>query len=160
MSPTVRVLLEVNGTVKEVDIEPRMLLADVIRGPFNHRGTHIGCEHGVCGACTVLLDGEPVRSCLTFGVQAVGHRIETVESLAEGQELNPLQSAMQRHHGLQCGYCTPGILMSLTALLRQEPHPSEARVREYLQGHLCRCTGYQTIVEAALDVGGQLEVVR
>lgn len=161
MNPMLRVSLEVNGTVEEVDVEPRTLLVDVIRGPLKQRGTHVGCEHGVCGACTVLLDGEPVRSCLTFGVQAASHRVETVESLAEGEDrLNPLQSAMQRHHGLQCGFCTPGILMSLTALLRQEPHPPEARIREYLQGHLCRCTGYQQIVEAALEVGGQPEAVR
>jgi aerobic carbon-monoxide dehydrogenase small subunit len=158
MNPTVRVSLEVNGTAKEIEVEPRTLLADAIRGSFGQHGTRIGCEHGVCGACTVLLDGEPVRSCLMFAVQADGHAVETVESLAEGNDqLNPLQSAMQRHHGLQCGFCTSGILMSLTALLRQDPHASEAHIREYLQGHLCRCTGYQQIVEAALDVSGRLD---
>lgn len=153
MNPLVKFELEVNGTSEEVEIEPRTLLADVLREKFGCKGTHLGCEHGVCGACTVLLDGEPVRSCLTLAVQAVGHRVETVESLAHPDgSLNELQESFQRHHGLQCGFCTPGILMSLTALFRSAGCPSEDQVREFLQGHICRCTGYQQIVEAALDV--------
>lgn len=158
MTDTVHVVLDVNGETKEFDAEPRLLLADALRGPCGLRGTHIGCEHGVCGACTVLADGQPIRSCLTFAVQVQGQRIETVESLAPSdQELNPLQAAFQSHHGLQCGFCTSGILMSLTSLFRADEHPSEARIREYIQGHICRCTGYQQMIEAALDVSGREE---
>jgi carbon-monoxide dehydrogenase small subunit len=153
MSPLVTVCLDVNGTTREVEIEPRTLLADVLREKCSSRGTHLGCEHGVCGACTVLLDGEPVRSCLTFAVQADGHRIETVESLADPDgSLNELQSSFQRHHGLQCGFCTPGILMSLTALFREVGSPSEDQIREFIQGHICRCTGYQQMIDAAVEV--------
>ena len=156
-----RVSLEVNGTVKDVEVESRILLADVIRAEFGYHGTHLGCEHGVCGACTVLLDGEPVRSCLTFAVQAAGHRIDTVESLAPNEEtLAPLQAAFLKHHGLQCGFCTAGILMSLTALFRSDPHPSEAGIRESIQGHICRCTGYQQMVQAALEVSEAGEATR
>jgi aerobic-type carbon monoxide dehydrogenase small subunit (CoxS/CutS family) len=145
--------IEVNGTSQEVEIDSRTLLADVLRDQFAAKGTHLGCEHGVCGACTVLLDGEPVRSCLTLAVQADGHRVETVESLANADgSLNELQSAFRKHHGLQCGYCTPGILMSLTSLFRTAGSPSEDQIREYLQGHICRCTGYQQMVQAALEV--------
>jgi 2-furoyl-CoA dehydrogenase 2Fe-2S iron sulfur subunit len=148
--------IEVNGTIREVEIDPRTLLADVLREQFASKGTHIGCEHGVCGACTVLLDGEPVRSCLTLAVQADGHRVETVESLAEPDgSLNQLQSAFRKHHGLQCGYCTPGILMSLTSLFREAESPSEEEIREYIQGHICRCTGYQQMIAAALEVSGR-----
>jgi aerobic-type carbon monoxide dehydrogenase small subunit (CoxS/CutS family) len=153
VNPVVVVTLEVNGTRQQVEIEPRTLLADVLREKFSAKGTHLGCEHGVCGACTVLLDGEPVRSCLTLAAQAAGHRVETVESLAEPDgSLNELQGAFQKHHGLQCGFCTPGILMSLTALFRTTQHPSEDQIREFIQGHICRCTGYQQMIEAALDV--------
>jgi aerobic-type carbon monoxide dehydrogenase small subunit (CoxS/CutS family) len=153
MSELVKARIEVNGTSREVEIEPRTLLADVLRDKCSSKGTHIGCEHGVCGACTVLLDGAPVRSCLTFAVQADGHRVETVESLAEPDgSLNELQSAFRKHHGLQCGYCTPGILMSLTSLFRTSGNPSEEEIREYIQGHICRCTGYQQMIEAALEV--------
>jgi carbon-monoxide dehydrogenase small subunit len=153
MSAVDRARIEVNGTSRQVEIDPRTLLADVLREKFSAKGTHLGCEHGVCGACTVLLDGEPVRSCLTLAVQADGHRVETVESLAGPDgALNDLQSAFRKHHGLQCGYCTPGILMSLTALFRASGKPSEEEIREYIQGHICRCTGYQQMIEAALEV--------
>jgi carbon-monoxide dehydrogenase small subunit len=156
MNPQVTVALTVNGTRREVEIEPRTLLADVLREKFGSRGTHLGCEHGVCGACTVLLDGEPVRSCLTLGVQAAGHQVETVESLAAPDgTLNELQASFQRHHGLQCGFCTPGILMSLTALFQQSGRPSEEQIREFVQGHICRCTGYQQLIEAAMEVSEQ-----
>ncbi|HEX3960331.1 MAG TPA: (2Fe-2S)-binding protein [Trebonia sp.] len=156
MNPQVTVALTVNGTRREVEIEPRTLLADVLREKLGCRGTHLGCEHGVCGACTVLLDGEPVRSCLTLGVQAAGHQVETVESLAAPDgTLNELQASFQRHHGLQCGFCTPGILMSLTALFQQSGSPSEEQIREFVQGHICRCTGYQQLIEAAMEVSEQ-----
>jgi len=146
------VRFELNGAAITVQVPPRLLLADALRAT-GARGTHVGCEHGVCGACTVIIDGDLARSCLMLAVQADGSRIETVESLAPSDgALSPLQDALHRHHGLQCGYCTPGILMSLTALLREEPRPTEDMVRETLQGHLCRCTGYQQIVDAALDV--------
>jgi carbon-monoxide dehydrogenase small subunit len=125
-----------------------LLLSDFLRHDLGLTGTHVGCEHGVCGACTILLDGAPVRSCLMFAVQADGHEITTVEGLANNGELNPLQSAFRETHGLQCGFCTPGILMTMTAFLREHPHPDEAAIREALSGHLCRCTGYQNIVKA------------
>ena len=161
MNPVVDVTLEVNGTSQQVQIEPRTLLADVLREKFSAKGTHLGCEHGVCGACTVLLDGEPVRSCLTLATQAAGHRVETVESLAEPDgSLNDLQSAFQKHHGLQCGFCTPGILMSLTSLFRAGEPPSEDQIREYVQGHICRCTGYQQMIAAALEVSENAGSVR
>ena len=161
MNPVVDVTLEVNGTSQQVQIEPRTLLADVLREKFSAKGTHLGCEHGVCGACTVLLDGEPVRSCLTLATQAAGHRVETVESLAEPDgSLNDLQSAFQKHHGLQCGFCTPGILMSLTSLFRAGEPPSEDQIREYIQGHICRCTGYQQMIAAALEVSENAGSVR
>jgi carbon-monoxide dehydrogenase small subunit len=144
-----RVRVRVNGTPYERPAEPRLLLSDFIRHELCLTGTHVGCEHGVCGACTVLLDGEPVRSCLLFAVQADGREITTVEGLAPASEtLNPLQAAFRECHGLQCGFCTPGILMTMTALLRDQPDPDESTVREALSGHLCRCTGYQHIVQA------------
>jgi len=153
MTDVVNVSVEVNGEVRNVAVAPRTLLADVLREHLGCKGTHLGCEHGVCGACTVLLDGEPVRSCLTLAVQATGHRVETVESLAGPDgSLNELQRAFQRHHGLQCGFCTPGILISLTALFRMTPHPSEDQIREFIQGHICRCTGYQQMITAVLEV--------
>jgi carbon-monoxide dehydrogenase small subunit len=149
VSAPVRVDLHVNGTHYSHVAEPRLLLSDFLRHELGLTGTHVGCEHGVCGACTVLLDGEPVRSCLLFAVQADGHEITTVEGLASASDqLDPLQSAFREAHGLQCGFCTPGILLSMTALLRDHPDPDEAQIREALSGHLCRCTGYQHIVEA------------
>ena len=148
------VRLEVNGRRLERAVEPRLLLSDFLRHELGLTGTHVGCEHGVCGVCTVLFDGEPVRSCLMLAVQADGHRIETVESLspagADGDALHPLQEAFRASHALQCGFCTPGILMSMVAFLRDHPDPTEADVRRALSGNLCRCTGYQHIVDAVL----------
>jgi carbon-monoxide dehydrogenase small subunit len=132
-------------------VEPRLLLSDFLRHELGLTGTHVGCEHGVCGACTIRLDGATVRSCLIFAVQADGHAIATVEGLAPGPEaLSPLQQAFRDCHGLQCGYCTPGILMTMAAFLEEHPDPDEAEVRHALSGNLCRCTGYQAIVEAVL----------
>jgi carbon-monoxide dehydrogenase small subunit len=143
--------VEVNGRAHERAVEPRLLLSDFLRQELGLTGTHVGCEHGVCGVCTVLLDGEPVRSCLMLAVQADDHRIETVESLAGPDgALHPLQAAFRDAHALQCGFCTPGILMSLVAFLRENPSPDEAATRAALAGNLCRCTGYQHIVDAVL----------
>ena len=152
-----RLRLTVNGAAAERTVEPRLLLSDFLRQELGLTGTHIGCEHGVCGACTVLLDGEAVRSCLMFAVQADGHEVTTVEGLAEDADtLHPLQQAFREAHGLQCGFCTPGILMTLVPFLRDHPHPDERAIREALSGNLCRCTGYQNIVAAvrlACDAG-------
>ena len=149
MGSSVRVGVTVNGTGYQRSVEPRLLLSDFLRHELGLTGTHVGCEHGVCGACTVLLDGEAVRSCLLFAVQADGREITTVEGLAPApDELNPLQAAFHESHGLQCGFCTPGILMSMTAFLRDTSAPDEQQIREALSGHLCRCTGYRHIVEA------------
>jgi carbon-monoxide dehydrogenase small subunit len=139
----------VNGVSYERSVEARLLLSDFLRHELGLTGTHVGCEHGVCGACTVLLDGESVRSCLLFAVQADGHSITTVEGLARAkQDLHPLQQAFWEAHGLQCGYCTPGILMTLVPFLQQNPNPTEDEIRHALSGNLCRCTGYQHIVDA------------
>ena len=136
---------------------PRLLLADLLREEFRLTGTHLGCEHGACGACTVLVDGEPVRSCLLFAVQADGCRVDTVEGLAGSDgALHPLQEAFRARHALQCGFCTPGMLMTLTAYLREHPSPTELDIREILSGNLCRCTGYQNIVQAGLDAAAAL----
>jgi carbon-monoxide dehydrogenase small subunit len=141
----------VNGTSYRRSVESRMLLSDFLRHELLLAGTHVGCEHGVCGACTILLDGMPVRSCLMLAVQANGQDLATVEGLATPSgELHPVQQAMHDHHGLQCGYCTPGILMTMTAFLKENPQPSEGEVREALSGNLCRCTGYQNIVDAMM----------
>jgi len=143
------IALEINGRTVEGDVEPRLTLADFIRDNAGLTGTHLGCEHGVCGACTVQLDGEPVRSCLMFAVQAHGHRIATVEGLAPSADaLHPLQQAFHECHALQCGFCTPGILMTMEAFLREEPDPTLDRIRSVLAGNLCRCTGYQNIITA------------
>ncbi len=139
----------VNGTPYRRSVEARLLLSDFLRHDLLLAGTHVGCEHGVCGACTVIFDGVPVRSCLMVAAQADGHAIETVEGLAPDREhLHPLQEAMRDCHGLQCGYCTPGILMTMKAFLAETPAPDEVQIREALSGNLCRCTGYQHIVEA------------
>jgi carbon-monoxide dehydrogenase small subunit len=148
--------LNVNGVEHAGDVEPRLLLSDFIRDQLGLTGTHVGCEHGVCGACTVLWDDEPIRSCLTFAVQADGATLQTVEGMAPDGGLHPIQQAFQECHGLQCGFCTPGILMTVDALLRTNPHPSESEVREYLAGNICRCTGYQTIVDAVLLAADRL----
>ncbi len=138
----------VNGRAYEATIESRRTLADVLRHDLGLTGTHVGCEHGICGACTVLVDGAPVRSCLVFGVQVDGQTIETVEGLGRPDALNPLQEAFSAHHALQCGFCTPGFLMLATAFLRERPDAGEEEVREMVSSNLCRCTGYQGIVEA------------
>jgi aerobic-type carbon monoxide dehydrogenase small subunit (CoxS/CutS family) len=152
----VRITVEINGTRYAGDVEPRTLLSDFIRHRAGLTGTHVGCEHGVCGACTVQIDGETVRSCLMLAAQADGRSVLTVEGLAPGDDpLHPLQAAFREHHALQCGFCTPGFLLSAEALLREQPHPSEREVREALAGNLCRCTGYEGIVEAVLDVARQ-----
>ena len=143
-----------NGKPATVDIAPRMTLADCLRETLGLTGTHLGCEHGICGACTVLLDGEPVRACLVFGVQADGAEVRTVESLASNGELNDLQQAFSRHHGLQCGFCTPGFLMLAEAYLATEPDADTEEVREVVSANLCRCTGYQGIVDAVVEVAG------
>jgi aerobic-type carbon monoxide dehydrogenase small subunit (CoxS/CutS family) len=149
--------LTVNGQRYGREVESRLLLADLLRHELGLTGTHVGCEHGVCGACTVLIDGRSARSCLTFAVQADGCEITTVEGLAPAEgELNVLQQAFQDQHGLQCGFCTPGMLMTLTELLRDNPDPSESEVRDVLTGNLCRCTGYAGIVSAALEAARRL----
>lgn len=149
MSEATTIHLTINGEACQRDVEPRMLLSDFLRHELQLTGTHVGCEHGVCGACTVLLDGEAVRSCLMLAVQAEGHHLETVESLAASEEdLHPLQQAFWESHALQCGFCTPGILMTMVPFLRDHPQPTEHEIREVLSGNLCRCTGYQHIVEA------------
>ena len=142
------ITLTINGRDHAIRVEPRKTLVDAIRDDCGQTGTHIGCEHGVCGACTVILDDVAVRACLMFAVQAQGKRIRTVEGLADGDKLHPLQSAFIKHHGLQCGFCTPGVLMTLVPFLRDQPHPDEREIREALSGNLCRCTGYQNIVAA------------
>lgn len=142
--------LSVNGRAYQVEVAPRWTLADVLRHQVGLTGTHVGCEQGVCGACTVLLDGEPVRSCLMFAVQADGRAITTVEGITPEDGLSPLQEAFRDHHALQCGYCTPGMLLTAQALLDRNPNPDEETVREALTGNLCRCTGYQFIVDAVL----------
>jgi carbon-monoxide dehydrogenase small subunit len=142
------ITVTVNGTQYERAVEPRLLLSDFLRHDLGLTGTHVGCEHGVCGACTVLFDGEPVRSCLMFTVQANGHEVLTVEGLGTPENLHPLQQAFWEAHGVQCGFCTPGVLMSLVPFLEQNPDPTEEEIREAISGNLCRCTGYQNIVEA------------
>jgi carbon-monoxide dehydrogenase small subunit len=144
-----QVTLTVNETQYTRDVEPRMLLSDFLRHELGLTGTHVGCEHGVCGACTILFDGESMRSCLIFAVQADGHNITTVEGLAPDKDnLHPLQQSFWEAHGLQCGYCTPGILMTMIPFLKQNPNPTEDEIRHALSGNLCRCTGYQHIVDA------------
>jgi aerobic-type carbon monoxide dehydrogenase small subunit (CoxS/CutS family) len=147
----------VNGKDYERTVESRISLADFLRHELGLTGTHLGCEHGVCGACTVLVDGHTARACLMLAVQSDGERVRTVEGLADGETLNPLQQAFWDKHGLQCGFCTPGVLMTLTELLAENPDPTEAEVREALSGHLCRCTGYHNIVAAALEAAKQYQ---
>ena len=154
MKRTVRVA--VNGSRHERSVEPRLTLADFLRDELGLTGTHLGCEHGVCGACTVLVDGHSARACLMLAVQANGKEVRTVEGLAPSGELNVLQAAFWDKHGLQCGFCTPGVLMSLTELLAGNQSPSEAEIRQALSGHLCRCTGYQNIVAAALEAAARM----
>jgi len=141
----------VNGKLVSVDVAPRMTLADCLRYELGLTGTHVACEHGVCGACTIIVDGEAIRACLTLAVQAEGTKITTVEGLAGEGELTPLQAAFKRHHGLQCGFCTSGMLMTLHALLSEAPDSSEERIRDVISGNICRCTGYIPIIEAAIE---------
>ena len=153
----VRVSITLNGRKLSAETESRTLLSDFLRHSLGATGTHVGCEHGVCGCCTVQIDGAAVRSCLTLAMQAEGRDVRTVESLAAADgKLNKLQQAFQNHHALQCGFCTPGILMSLDIYLRDHASPSEADIRDFLSGHLCRCTGYVPIVAAALDAAAKL----
>ena len=156
MADTRRITVTVNGRTYARDVETRMTLVDFLRHDLDLTGTHVGCEHGVCGACTVLLDGRSVRACLMLAVQCSGREVTTVEGLAVGEKLNSLQQAFQDNHGLQCGFCTPGMLMTLSEFLRDHPDPSESEVREALSGNLCRCTGYQAIVAATLDAARRI----
>ena len=145
------VRFELNGAQVEVSVEPRMTLGDCVRHELQQTGTHIGCEHGVCGACTVIVDDAAVRSCLTLAVQVEGARVVTVEGLSNDDALTPLQQSFRKHHGLQCGFCTPGMITTAHALLTREPFADEDRIRHVLSGNVCRCTGYLSIVEAVMD---------
>ncbi len=156
MSERSEITLTINQQAHTIQVEPRRTLADAIREDCGQTGTHIGCEHGVCGACTVLVDGVPVRSCLMFAVQAQGKEIRTVEGLAQGETLHPLQRAFIAHHGLQCGFCTPGFLMLAVGVLEREPDISDADLREMLSSNLCRCTGYQNIVKAVRAAAAEM----
>lgn len=156
MTAPVTIALTVNGESHEVTVPPRKLLSDVLREDLGLTGTHVGCEHGVCGACTVLIDGQPARACLTFAVQMEGHELTTIEAVVDGKKLSPLQQALHEEHGLQCGFCTPGIVMTFTAYLRDNPDPDEAQVRAVMSGNLCRCTGYQNIVGAVMKAAAKL----
>jgi carbon-monoxide dehydrogenase small subunit len=158
MSDRRTISVTINGETYEREVETRLTLADFIRHEVLLTGTHVGCEHGVCGACTILLDGRTARSCLMLAVQANGHEITTVEGIAPNDtELHPLQQAFQDNHGLQCGFCTPGMLTTLIEFLGDNPDPTEQEVREAISGNLCRCTGYQGIVAAALDAAKRLQ---
>ncbi len=150
--------LTVNGRVYELPVEVRMTLADFLRSELGLTGTHLGCEHGVCGACTILFNGEAVRSCLLLAIQADGAELRTVEGLAQEDQLHPLQKAFQDRHALQCGFCTPGLLMTAYAFLKETPAPTEAEVREAISGNICRCTGYLPIVEAVLQAASDSEI--
>ena len=152
MTPQRNIRLTVNGKGYESLVPVRMTLADFLRGELDLTGTHVGCEHGVCGACTILLNDNAVRSCLMLAVQVDGASLMTVEGLADGQDLHPLQKAFQRNHALQCGFCTPGLLMTAYEFLKDTPNPTEAQVREGISGNICRCTGYAPIVQAILEV--------
>jgi aerobic-type carbon monoxide dehydrogenase small subunit (CoxS/CutS family) len=145
--------LRVNGTVHDLEVEPRLILADLLRGPLGLTGTHLGCEHGVCGSCTILLDGEAARSCLVLAVQADEAEVLTVEGLGTPEQLHPLQLAFSEARGLQCGFCTPGMLITAYAFLQQQPAPTREQAREAVSGNLCRCTGYAGIVEAIVTAG-------
>ncbi len=152
MTPMHRVTFTINGRPAALDVEPRQHLADALRQLLGLTGTHLGCEHGACGACTMLLNGEAVRGCLLLAVQVEGQEITTIEGVSPREGLNAIQEAMHRHHALQCGFCTPGMVLALTALFAHAPCPSEAEIREAISGNLCRCTGYQPIIKAALAV--------
>jgi carbon-monoxide dehydrogenase small subunit len=158
MTQSFPVTMTVNGRVYKREVEPRLLLSDFLRHELGLTGTHVGCEHGVCGACTILFDGESARSCLMFAVQADGHSVTTVEGLAkDANQLHPIQQAFWEAHGLQCGYCTPGILMTLVPFLEKNPNPTESEIRHAISGNLCRCTGYQHIVDAVKIAAGRMK---
>jgi carbon-monoxide dehydrogenase small subunit len=148
MSQMIPITVTVNGKQYQRTVEPRLLLSDFLRHDLGLTGTHVGCEHGVCGACTVLFDGESTRSCLVFAVQANGHEVRTVESLGTPENLHPVQEAFMETHSLQCGYCTPGFLMTIVPFLEKNPHPTEEQIHDVLAGNLCRCTGYTNMLEA------------
>ena len=150
------VKVTVNGKVYERQVEPRLLLSDFLRHDLGLMGTHVGCEHGMCGACTILFDGEPVRSCLIFAVQSNGHEIKTVESLGTPEHMHPVQEAFHEKHGLQCGFCTPGMLMTVVPFLEQNPNPTEDEIREAIDGNICRCTGYEKIVESVQEAANKM----
>ena len=160
MSDKIDVTLSVNGVAHRVQVEPRKTLVDAIRDDCGQTGTHIGCEHGVCGACTILIDGEPVRSCLMFAVQAQGRQIRTVEGLQNGDTLHPIQQAFMRHHALQCGFCTPGFLMLAVGVLEKRPDIGDEELLEVLSSNLCRCTGYQNIIKAVRSVAADMRAAR
>ena len=155
MHHRIRIRLRINGIDHDMEVEPRKLLCDAIREDAGLTGTHVGCEHGVCGACTVRIDGRAQRSCLLFAVQVEGKEISTIEGVARDGALSPLQQALHEEHGLQCGFCTPGIVMTAEAYLEDNPAPSEEQVRDLLSGNLCRCTGYQNIVKAVLKAAAR-----
>ena len=157
MSRKTPISLEVNGTTYRIEVEPRRHLADALREDCRLTGTHLGCEHGVCGACTVLVDGVPVRACLMLAVQAQGKPVRTVEGLARGDELHPLQHAFWEHHGLQCGFCTPGFLMLAAGLLENDPHIPDEELVHALSSNLCRCTGYQNIIKAVRSAAAAMK---
>ena len=157
MTEKLEVAFTVNGEPRTIQVESRRSLADALREDCGLTGTHLGCEHGVCGACTVLLDGSPVRSCLMFAVQAEGAQIRTVEGLAQGDKLHPVQQAFWDNHGLQCGFCTPGFLMLAVGILEKNPDIAEAELREALSSNLCRCTGYQNIVKSVLAAAAEMQ---
>jgi len=148
MSQMIPITVTVNGKQYQRTVEPRLLLSDFLRHDLGLTGTHVGCEHGVCGACTILFDGESTRSCLVFAVQANGHEVRTVESLGTPENLHPVQEAFMETHSLQCGYCTPGFLMTIVPFLEKNPHPTEEQIHDVLAGNLCRCTGYTNMLEA------------
>ena len=156
MSDKTKITLNINGRSHPIDVEPRRTLADAIREDCGQTGTHIGCEHGICGACTVIVNGEPVRSCLMFAVQADGTTIRTVEGLAQGDKLHPMQQAFMDHHGLQCGFCTPGFLMLAVGVLEREPDIGDDDLLDVLSSNLCRCTGYQNIIKAVRAAAAEM----
>ncbi|UCD71655.1 MAG: (2Fe-2S)-binding protein [Syntrophobacterales bacterium] len=152
-----RIVVKVNGVQYEREVEPRRLLVDFLRDDLELIGTHVGCEHGICGACTVLFNGRTARSCLMFAVQADGAEVMTVESLAENGKLHPIQEAFREHHGLQCGFCTPGMLMTTYEFLNENPDPSEEEVRKAISGVLCRCTGYKQVIDSVMAAAAEMK---
>jgi aerobic carbon-monoxide dehydrogenase small subunit len=156
MSDKTDITLSINGHAHAIRVEPRRTLADAIREDCGQTGTHIGCEHGICGACTVIVDGEPLRACLMFAVQAAGKNVRTVEGLAKGDELHPMQRAFIEYHGLQCGFCTPGFLMLAVGVLEREPNISDENLFDVLSSNLCRCTGYQNIIKAVREAAKEM----